>query len=71
MLIVMDRNVTALERAFQLAKSGGVVDLRDIRARLRREGYDEKAVDGGPSLTSQLKGLIKIARSEIINVKRR
>ena len=30
----------------------------DIRKRLKREGYDERAVlDGGPSLTTQLRGL--------------
>jgi hypothetical protein len=63
MLAVMDPKVTALERAFQLAKSGRVVGIPDIRAQLRREGYDEKAVDGGPSLSSQLRGLIKVARS--------
>jgi hypothetical protein len=67
----MDHRITALERAFQLAKSGGVVGISDIKARLRREGYDERAVDGGPSLTSQLRGIIKIARSEIINPKQR
>jgi hypothetical protein len=67
----MDHRITALERAFQLAKSGGVVDVRGIRARLKREGYDEKAVDGSPSLTSQLRVIIKIARSENINSDRR
>jgi hypothetical protein len=67
----MDHRITALERAFQLAKSGGVMDVRGIRARLKREGYDEKALNGGPSLTSQLRGIIKIARSEIINSNQR
>jgi hypothetical protein len=64
---MMDIKVSALERAFQLAKSGRVAGIPDIRAKLRREGYDERAVDGGPSLTAQLKGIIKIARSGSAN----
>ena len=31
--------------------------ISDIRAQLRREGYDETALDGGPSLHSQLRNL--------------
>lgn len=60
----MDYKVAALERAFQLAKSGRVARIEDIRKQLRREGYDDRAVDGGRSLLSQLRGLIKAARPE-------
>ena len=44
----MDSKVTALERAFQLARSGHMATVDDIRKRLKQEGYDERAVvDGG------------------------
>lgn len=58
----MDSEVTALERAFQLARSGQMAAIDDIKKQLKREGYDERVViHGGPSLTMQLKELIRIA----------
>ncbi len=60
----MDHRVAALERAFQLARSGRVARIDDIRKQLGREGYDDRAVDGGRSLLSQLRELIKAARLE-------
>jgi hypothetical protein len=58
----MDSKVTALERAFQLARSGHMATVENIKKRLKQEGYDERAVaDGGPSLTTQLRGLIRAA----------
>jgi hypothetical protein len=57
----MDHKVSALERAFQLAKSGRMRTVDEIRNELKREGYDHKAVEGGRSLTSQLRDLIKAA----------
>jgi hypothetical protein len=60
----MEIKVTALERAFQLARSGRMATVEDIRKRLKQEGYDERVVlDGGRSLTAQLRGLIKTARA--------
>jgi hypothetical protein len=59
----MDPKVSALERAFQLAKSGRVFSLAEIRAKLKCEGYDQTVLDSGRSLTSQLRGLIKAAHS--------
>jgi hypothetical protein len=56
----MDSKVTALERAFQLARSGKMATIEDIKKRLKQEGYDERVVtDGGRSLTMQLRGLIR------------
>jgi hypothetical protein len=55
----MDPKVSALERAFQLARSGQAATITDIKKRLKREGYEEKAVDGGPSLARQLRKLIR------------
>ena len=61
----MDSKVTALERAFQLARSGHMATVDDIRKRLKHEGYDERAVaDGGRSLTTQLRGIIKAAGAD-------
>jgi hypothetical protein len=57
----MDPKVSALERAFQLARSGQAASIDDIKKRLKREGYEEKAVDGGPSLAGQLRKLINEA----------
>jgi hypothetical protein len=58
----MDPKVSALERAFQLAGSGQVATVDDIKKSLKLEGYDQQVVDGGPSLTSQLRNRIKAAR---------
>ena len=60
----MDPNLSALERAFQLARSGQVSNVEDIRKRLKQEGYDSRAVDVGRSLQSQLRELIKVAHLE-------
>ena len=60
----MDCKVSPLERALQLARSGRVAKVDDLRKRLRQEGYDEGAVDGGPLLKSQLRVLIKGAHLE-------
>jgi hypothetical protein len=60
----MDSKVTALERAFQLARSGKMATIEDIKKRLKQEGYDERVVtDGGRSLTMQLRGFIGTARA--------
>jgi hypothetical protein len=54
--------VTALERAFQLAKSGQVSGLTEIVKALRREGYSANQIEG-PALKRQLAALIKTARA--------
>jgi hypothetical protein len=58
----MDPKTTALERAFQLAKSGHVADLMEIASALKREGYKVDQIEG-PLLKRQLTDLIKAARS--------
>jgi hypothetical protein len=62
----MDWKISALERAFQLARSGRMATVTDIKKQLKREGYDERAVHGGPSLNSQLRGLIKAAHLDVL-----
>jgi hypothetical protein len=55
-------DVSSLERAFQLARSGEVATIDDIKDKLRREGYDRAAVvNGGRVLTLQLRKLISEA----------
>ena len=54
----MDTNKTALERAFDLARSGSCLHVSDIINHLKSEGYSIEQVEG-PSLKTQLKDLIK------------
>jgi hypothetical protein len=56
----MDPNTTALERAFQLAKSGRCISIEDIRQQLKSEGYPTEHITG-KGLTRQLKELIRSA----------
>jgi hypothetical protein len=57
----MDQKMTAVERAFQLAKSGSVAGLAEIVTSLNREGYYANQIEG-PVLKRQLTDLIKAAR---------
>jgi hypothetical protein len=61
MLSGMDQRMTALERAFQLARSGRFAGLTDIIALLKRDGYSAGQIEG-PLLKRQLADLIKAAR---------
>jgi hypothetical protein len=42
----MDRRKTALERAFELARSGKYASVKAIREQLRREGYAQQQLMG-------------------------
>jgi hypothetical protein len=57
----MDEKATALERAFQLAKSGTCVSVPDLRKKLKAEGYSTNQITG-PTLNKQLLALIHLAR---------
>jgi hypothetical protein len=57
--------MTALERAFQLARSGEVSGLKEIRKILNREGYYGDQIEG-PTLSRQLADLIKTAHQQLI-----
>jgi hypothetical protein len=41
----MNERMTALERAFQLARSGRVAGLTEIISSLNREGYSANRID--------------------------
>jgi hypothetical protein len=57
----MDHTVTALERAFALAKSGEYATVPGIRKRLAKEGYSVAQITG-VALSKQLRALIRAAR---------
>jgi hypothetical protein len=54
----MDRNITALERAFQLARSGDCETIDKLKAKLRDEGFDQWVLVG-PSLMNRLGTLMR------------
>ena len=59
----MEIGVTAIERAFELARSGASAGIEDIKAALKREGYGASAIEGR-SLHRQLRALILAARAK-------
>jgi hypothetical protein len=58
----MNPSFTALERAFQLAKSGECRSVDDIRRKLTSEGYYAAQITG-KGLQRQLQGIITAALS--------
>ena len=60
--IAMDKNRTALERAFGLAKSGACTSLDDLKRCLKLEGYQISQIVGS-GLARQLRTLIAEARA--------
>jgi hypothetical protein len=61
MIVAMDTDKTAMERAFDLARSGTCVNVRDIVRHLNAEGYIGAQIEG-PSLRKQLKELVEKAK---------
>jgi hypothetical protein len=58
----MPTYLDSLERAFQLARNASVASVQDLKKSLRREGYDERVVEG-QALSRQLMRLIKDAKA--------
>ncbi len=58
----MELNKTSLERAFELARSGKVATVSDLRSQIRSEGYSVRDIDG-PALGRQLRSIIAKARA--------
>jgi len=56
----MPHRPTALERAFDLARSGECATVQDVRQRLKADGYSDAQVSG-PMLTKQLRELCNAA----------
>jgi hypothetical protein len=59
----MQPYITAIERAFELAKSGKYLYLSEIRERLRFEGYYTDTISG-QQLCGQIKAAIATALRE-------
>jgi hypothetical protein len=57
---MMDPNVTTLERAFELARSGACTKTDDLRKRLTAEGYDANQLSSW-TLVKQLRSAMKNA----------
>jgi hypothetical protein len=57
----MKQNITAIERAFEIARSGQVTTVEAIRKQLKREGYEQGWLVGR-GLVSQLRGIIDSTR---------
>ena len=53
----MELRKTAVERAFELARSGSCLSIRDIAYKLNSEKYDISHLEG-PALRKQLQTLI-------------
>jgi hypothetical protein len=58
----MDTHKTALERAFDIASSGGSNSVADLIKRLKHEGYESHQIEGA-HLRKQLARLINEAKS--------
>ena len=56
----MRNNLTVLERAFDLARSGKCHNVMDIALKLKSEGYSLEHLEG-PMLKTQLRHLIEVA----------
>jgi hypothetical protein len=57
----MEPNISAVERAFQLAASGRYLTVSEIKSTLAREGYRHQLVEGR-QLAKQLVAVITKAR---------
>jgi hypothetical protein len=58
----MPQYLEALERAFQIARSGRVCSVVEVKKALKGEGFDPRALEGR-SLTRQLTQIIREVRA--------
>jgi hypothetical protein len=64
MPMMMNADKTALERAFEIARSGRWHRTEEIRRQLRQEGYNHSQVKG-PRLGQQLVEIARLARQQL------
>ena len=57
----MNPGTTALERAFELAKSGKFASVTEVKSAVSKEGYSMNQMEG-PMLSKQLRALIQLHR---------
>ena len=65
--MAMDPNKTAIERAFELARTGLYFEIGEIKNRLMGEGYFTDSITG-PTLRAQLRSLMKSGQKTRWNV---
>jgi hypothetical protein len=58
-----DKHITAIERAFEIARSGVARNVDEIKKRLREEGYDQDQIYG-KALSRQLMEIARLAQVE-------
>lgn len=63
MVACMKLNTTAMERAFELAKTGTYASCSEIKLVLTREGYGAEQIQG-PALLRQLRSIIAASRED-------
>jgi hypothetical protein len=60
---MMLNGISTVERAFQLAESGKVVSVSDLRDRLKAEGFADAATQvSGRSIVNQLRHLLRVGQ---------
>lgn len=62
----MNPGTTALERAFELAKSGKFASVSEVKSAVSKEGYSMNQMEG-PMLARQLRALIQLHRKQDSN----
>ena len=60
----MKVGVSAVARAFHLARSGAVRGVAELKKALDREGHNSREIEGR-AITGQLRELIKAARGAV------
>lgn len=60
----MEQNKSAMERAFEIARTGSSRSLSEIRVQLNAEGYDTRSLEG-PALSKQIREIAKKARIDL------
>jgi hypothetical protein len=61
--VAMRQDITALERAFELAKSGQCITIEQIRQKLKAENFDRHVLEGR-SLLAQLRAIMGAAQTK-------
>jgi hypothetical protein len=54
-------NVSAIERAFQLARAGNAKDMKGLKSILKSDGYWNGQLDDMSSLAKQLRSIMESA----------
>ncbi|HEY5071058.1 MAG TPA: hypothetical protein VII63_03415 [Caulobacteraceae bacterium] len=61
----MNGRPTTVERAYQIARSGEAANVKDIKNRMRTEGFGDVAAQlSGPTITAALRRLCVAARAK-------